>query len=188
MDDRSHLRKCWEASSSADRHEVVHADALHDEEPACGVDLAVHVMRGLRRHRTALARQETIDMARCPCLDHHRPLKTNEAVADLSVVMPRHALAGRKGQHLHAQIRTLGNQLVAGDCVIAAVARLHRSVLLYSNMPARWRRRRRFFTTAAMQSSTSRLSRYVDVLRVRLTHRWSKRDSNRWSPRERTGS
>jgi predicted nucleic acid-binding protein len=45
--------------------------------------------------------------------------------------MPRHALAGLKGQHLHAQIRTLGDQLVAGDRVIAAVARLHRSVLLY---------------------------------------------------------
>src|SRR5262249_8257583 len=114
-------------SSPADRDKVVHADALHDEKLARAVGLAVQVMRGLRRHRTALARQETIDVARCPCLDHHRPLKTNEAVADLSVVMPRHALAGRKGQHLHAQIRTLGDQLVAGDRVIAAVARLHRS-------------------------------------------------------------
>jgi hypothetical protein len=36
--------------------------------------------------------------------------------------MPRHALAGGKGQHLHAQICTLGDQLVAGDRVIAAVA------------------------------------------------------------------
>jgi hypothetical protein len=29
--------------------------------------------------------------------------------------MPRHALASRKGQHLHAQIGTLGDQLVTGD-------------------------------------------------------------------------
>jgi len=105
---------CGETSSPADRNEVVHADALHDEKLARAIGLAMHLMRGLRRHRTALARQETIDVARCPCLDHHRPLKTNEAVADVSVVMPRHALAGRKGQHLHAQIRTLGDQLVAG--------------------------------------------------------------------------
>src|SRR6516225_4938927 len=129
--DRPQARMCGEPSSPADRNKVVHADALHDEKLARAVGLPVHVMRGLRRHRTALARQETIDEARSPCLDHHRPLKTNEAVADLSVVMPRHALAGRKGQHLHAQIRTLGDQLVAGDRVIAAVARLHRSVLDY---------------------------------------------------------
>src|SRR6516164_4999757 len=70
MDDRSHLRNCWEPSSSANRHEVVHADALHDEKPACGVGLTVHIMRGLRGHRAALARQETIDLTRCPCLDH----------------------------------------------------------------------------------------------------------------------
>src|SRR5215813_7512279 len=55
--------KCREPSSSADRHEVVHADALHDEKPACGVGLTVHVMRSLRRHRAALARPETIDVA-----------------------------------------------------------------------------------------------------------------------------
>jgi hypothetical protein len=33
-------------------------------------------------------------------------LKTNEAVADLCVVMPRHALAGRKGQHLQCKRAT----------------------------------------------------------------------------------
>jgi hypothetical protein len=66
-------------------------------------------MCALGRHGAALARQETINVARCPCLDHHRPLKTNEAVADLNVVMPRHTLAGRKGQHLHAQIGALGD-------------------------------------------------------------------------------
>ena len=38
-----------------------------------------HIMRGLRRHCASLARQETIDVARCPCFDHHRPLKTNES-------------------------------------------------------------------------------------------------------------
>ena len=58
-----------EPSSSADRNEVVHADALHDEKPARAVGLAVHVMRSLRRHRASLARQETIDVARCACLD-----------------------------------------------------------------------------------------------------------------------
>ena len=42
-----------------------------------------HIMRGLRRHCASLARQETIDVARCACLHHYRPLKTNEAVADL---------------------------------------------------------------------------------------------------------
>jgi len=35
-----------------------------------------------------------------------RPLKTNEAVTDLCVVMPRHALAGRKGQHLQCKRAT----------------------------------------------------------------------------------
>jgi hypothetical protein len=44
--------------------------------------------------------------------------------------MPRHAPAGGKGQHLHAQIGTLGDQLTTGDRLIAAVAGLHRSVLL----------------------------------------------------------
>jgi hypothetical protein len=95
-----------EPSSSTDRNEVVHAHALHDEKPARAVGLAVHVMRGLRRHRASLARQETIDVARCACLDHHRPLKTNEAVADLCVVMPWHALADRKGQHLQCKRAT----------------------------------------------------------------------------------
>ena len=66
-----------------------------------------HIMRGLRRHCASLARQETIDVARCACLDHHRPLKTNEAVADLCMVMPRHALAGRKGQHLQCKRATV---------------------------------------------------------------------------------
>ena len=56
---------------------------LHDEKPARAVGLAVHVMRGLRRDCASLARQETIDVARCACLHHYRPLKTNEAVADL---------------------------------------------------------------------------------------------------------
>src|SRR5215813_9253320 len=32
-----------------------------------------HVMRGLRRHRASLARQETLDVRGCACLDHHRP-------------------------------------------------------------------------------------------------------------------
>src|SRR5262244_2372204 len=68
-------------SSAADRHEVIHADALHDEELAWAVRLAVHVMRGLRRQCAALTRHEPIDVARCPRLDHHRPLKTNEVVA-----------------------------------------------------------------------------------------------------------
>ena len=72
--DRSLARMCGETSSPADRNEVVHADALHDEKLARAIGLAMHLMRGLRRHRTALARQETIDVARCPCLDHHRPL------------------------------------------------------------------------------------------------------------------
>jgi hypothetical protein len=104
--DRSHAGSAREPSSSTDRNEVVHAHALHDEKPARAVGLAVHVMRGLRRHRASLARQETIDVARCACLDHHRPLKTNEAVADLCVVMPWHALADRKGQHLQCKRAT----------------------------------------------------------------------------------
>ena len=76
----------------------------------------------------ALSRHEPIDVARCPRLDHHRPLKTNEAVANLGVVMPRHALPCRKGQHLHAQIGTLGYQFAASDRIIAAAPRQHRSV------------------------------------------------------------
>ena len=104
--DRSHAGSAREPSSSTDRNEVVHAHALHDEKPARAVGLAAHVLRGLRRHRASLARQETIDVPRCACLDHHRPLKTNEAVADLCVVMPRHALAGREGQHLQCKRAT----------------------------------------------------------------------------------
>src|SRR5262244_2898309 len=82
--------RLWELGSActpdgvaqlSDRHEVIHADALHDEELAWAVRLAVHVMRGLRRQCAALTRHEPIDVARCPRLDHHRPLKTNEVVA-----------------------------------------------------------------------------------------------------------
>ena len=54
--DRPQARMCGEPSSPADRNKVVHADALHDEKLARAVGLAVHVMCGLRRHRTALAR------------------------------------------------------------------------------------------------------------------------------------
>jgi hypothetical protein len=53
------------------------------------------------------------------------PLEANEAVVDLAVVVPRHALPGRKAQHLDAQIGALGDQLAAGDRVIAAAARVH---------------------------------------------------------------
>ena len=136
-------RKRGEPSSSADRNEVVHADALHDEKLARAIRLPVHIMRGLRWHRAALTRQKTIDVTWRPCLDHHRPLKTNEAVADLSVVMPWHALAGGKGQHLHAQIGTLGDQLTVGDRIITAVAGLHRSVLLNDRQRRRFRKLRR---------------------------------------------
>src|SRR5205085_9938623 len=108
-------------SSPADRHEVVYPNALHDEELARAIGLAVHVMRGLRRYRAALARQEPMGVARRSRLDHHRPLEANETVADLAVVMPRYALPGRKAQHLDAQIGALGNQLTACDRVIAAV-------------------------------------------------------------------
>ena len=62
-------------NSPADRHEVVYANALHDEEPARAIGLTVHVMRGLRWYRAALARQEPIDVARRSRLDHHRPLE-----------------------------------------------------------------------------------------------------------------
>src|SRR4029077_18507071 len=123
-----HARKA-SCSSPADRHEVIHADALHDEELAWDVRLAVNVMRGLSGHCAPPPRREPIHVAWCPCLDHHRPLKTNEAVANLGVVMPRHALSRRKGQHLHTQIGTLGYQLAASDPIIAAAARLHRSVV-----------------------------------------------------------
>ena len=66
-------RKRGEPSSSADRNEVVHADALHDEKLARAIRLPVHIMRGLRWHRAALTRQKTIDVTWRPCLDHHRP-------------------------------------------------------------------------------------------------------------------
>src|SRR3984893_10009767 len=84
-------------------------------------------MCGLRRYCATLARQEPIDAARRSRLDHHRPLEANEAVADLAVVMPRHALPGCKAQHLDAQIGALGDELAASNLVITAVAPLHRS-------------------------------------------------------------
>src|SRR5438046_471897 len=86
----------------------------------------MHVMRSLRRHRATLARQEPIGVARRPRFDHHWPLEANQAVDDLAVVMPRHALSGRKAQHLDAQIGALGDQLSASDRIIAAAARLDR--------------------------------------------------------------
>src|SRR6266851_7925284 len=92
------------ASSPADCNEIVRANALDDEELARAIGLAVHVMRRLRRHRAALARQEAIHVARRSRLDHHWPLEANETVADLAVVMPWYALSGRKAQHLDAQI------------------------------------------------------------------------------------
>jgi len=64
MGNRSHRGSASATSSPADRHEVVHANALHDEELARAVGLAVHVMRRLRRYRAALARHEPIDVAR----------------------------------------------------------------------------------------------------------------------------
>jgi len=80
----------------------------------------VRLMRGLGRQRVALAaRQEPIGVARRPRLDHHWPLEAYEAVADLAVVMPRHALTGGKAQHLDAQIGALCDQLAASNRVIA---------------------------------------------------------------------
>ena len=112
--------RCRGATSSpADRHEVVYANALHDEELARAIGLAVHVMRGLRRYRAALAGQEPVDVARGSRLDHHWPFEANETVADLAVVMPRYALPGRKAQHLDAQIGALCDQLAASNRVIA---------------------------------------------------------------------
>ena len=107
MGDRSPTWKCRAANSPADRNEIVHANALHDEELARAIGLAVHVVRRLRRYRAALARQEAIDVAPRSRLDHHWPLEANETVADFAVVMPRYALAGRKAQHLDAQIGAL---------------------------------------------------------------------------------
>jgi hypothetical protein len=66
-------------------------------------------------------------VARRPRLDQHRPLKANETVGDLTVVMPWYALSGRKAQHLDAQIGALGDQFAAGDRIITAIAPLHRS-------------------------------------------------------------
>ena len=66
-------------------------------------------------------------MTRRPRLDQHRPLKANETVGDLTVVMPWYALSGRKAQHLDAQIGALGDQFAAGDRIITAIAPLHRS-------------------------------------------------------------
>src|SRR5439155_27139898 len=76
-----------------------------------------------------ITQHELLDGTWCTCLDHHRPLKANKAVANLGVVMPRHTLSRRKGQHLHTQIGTLGYQLAASDRIIAAAAGLHRSIL-----------------------------------------------------------
>src|SRR3984893_17475662 len=84
-------------------------------------------MCGLRRYCATLARQEPIDAARRSRLDHHRPLEANEAVADLAVVMPRHALPGCKAQHLDAKIGALGDELAVSDRVITSVAPLHPS-------------------------------------------------------------
>jgi hypothetical protein len=90
-------------------HEVVDANALHDEELARAIGLAVHVMRRLRRYRATLTWLKMIDVTWRPRLDHHGPLETNETVADLAMVMPRHALPGRKAQYLDAQIGALGD-------------------------------------------------------------------------------
>jgi len=123
-----HIGEMSAGLAPADRHEVVHANPLHDEKLAGAIGLAVHVMCRLRRYRAALARQQPVDVTRRSRLDHHWPLQANKTVADLAVVMPRYALPGGKAQYLDAQIRALGNQLAACDRIIAAVARLHRLV------------------------------------------------------------
>src|SRR2546430_1877679 len=112
---------------SADRDEIVDPDALHDQEFAGAHLLAVHVMRGLWRHRAALARFEEIFVPRRPRLDHHRALETDKAVADLVVVVPRDALPGREGQYRDAHVGALGDDLAAGDLVTPAIPVLHRS-------------------------------------------------------------
>ena len=106
-------------ASPADRHEVVHANPLHDEKLARAIGLAVHVVCRLRRYRAALARQQPVDVTRRSRLDHHWPLQANKTVANLAMVMPRYALPDGKAQHLDAQIRALGNHLAACNRVIA---------------------------------------------------------------------
>ena len=58
MGDRSPTWKCRAANSPADRNEIVHANALHDEELAWAIALPVHVMRRLRRYSAPLARHK----------------------------------------------------------------------------------------------------------------------------------
>src|SRR5437868_5104089 len=112
---------------SADRDEIVDPDALHDQEFAGAHLLAVDVMRGLWRHRAALAAFEEVFVPRRPRLDDHWALKADKAVADLVVVMPRDALAGREGQDRDAHVGALGDNLAGSDLVTPAIAVLHRS-------------------------------------------------------------
>ena len=48
----AHVKVPGATSSPADRHEVVHANALHDEELAWAIALPVHVMRRLSAQRS----------------------------------------------------------------------------------------------------------------------------------------
>ena len=67
--------------SPADRHEVVHANALHDEKLALAIGLAVHVMRRLLRHRAAFARQQPVDVTRRSRVDHIATLASADTAA-----------------------------------------------------------------------------------------------------------
>src|SRR4029077_14426553 len=90
---------------------------------------ALHVMRGLWRHRAALSRLQAIAVPWRARLDHHRACKADKAVGDVGMVMPGHLLSRRQSQDRDAHIGAFGNDLAAGDLVTAAIAVLHRSIL-----------------------------------------------------------
>src|SRR5437879_1746692 len=110
---------------SADRDEIVDPDALHDQEFAGAHLLAVDVMGGLWWHRATLAGFEEVFVPRRPRLDHHRALEADKAVADLAVIMPGNALAGREGQDRDADVGALGDDLTGSDLVTPAIPVLH---------------------------------------------------------------
>jgi len=117
------------ARGSADRHEIVDSDALHDHEFARAAVLAVDVMRGVRRHRTALPRRQHIFVSGRARLDHHRAFEADHLVGDLAVVVPRDRLARCQGQHRHPQIGAFGDGFAARDRVVAARSTLHGVIL-----------------------------------------------------------
>src|SRR5690348_14269995 len=74
-------------------------------------------MRPLGGHGPGIAGIQLDELARRTGLDDHRTLHAEESVDDMAVPVPRHLLSRGQGQHDHAELRRLRQDLIARDLV-----------------------------------------------------------------------